>query len=289
MDNAITRRGRLLGAAALLCLLVVPIAVANGSGGPDASASASLKKQVKKLKKQVKQLTQQVDQVSKQPGPQGAQGETGAQGARGPEGPPGAATGPAGGDLTGSYPDPSIAGGAVDSAKVQNGSLGAEELSSSIPAARVTNGGGEFVPDGAFTVLDFDQEHYDTAGMHDNGSQSSRLTAPVSGVYQLSASIEWDAPQATEQLILVKNGVGGSSGTWLGENTGVFPNIDAGQVIGAVARLNAGDYVEVIVRQVNGGAITASIRPDAGSMAESLGATGDYTPAFSMSWIAPGP
>ena len=57
----------------------------------------------------------------------GAKGDTGPQGQAGPQGPAGSAggppSGPAGGDLTGSYPDPSIAGDAVNAAKVTDDSL----------------------------------------------------------------------------------------------------------------------------------------------------------------------
>ncbi len=58
-------------------------------------------------------------------GPRGAQGPAGAKGATGPVGP---ATGAAGGALTGNYPNPGLADGAVTSAKLANGSAVASKL-----------------------------------------------------------------------------------------------------------------------------------------------------------------
>jgi hypothetical protein len=125
-DRTIRHARLLLGAAALLALLVVPVAVAateDSSTGAQATASASVKKKVKKLTKKVRQLQQQLDALASQPGPQGPGGP------QGPEGPAGPSTGPAGGDLTGNYPNPSIANGAVNSAKVADGSLTGLDIS----------------------------------------------------------------------------------------------------------------------------------------------------------------
>jgi outer membrane murein-binding lipoprotein Lpp len=84
-------------AAALLAFVVAQVAIA-GPAGPTAESSGGLRAKVKSLTKQVATLKSQISGLTSQ--------VSALQGKQGSPAPP---TGPAGGDLTGSYPAPSLA------------------------------------------------------------------------------------------------------------------------------------------------------------------------------------
>jgi hypothetical protein len=103
----------LIGAAALLVLIVVPAALATGgsSSGPQATGSG-VKQKLKKVTGQVTQLQGQVKELQGQVAV--LQGEQG--GARPP-------SGAAGGDLTGNFPNPEIGPNAVGTGELQGDSV----------------------------------------------------------------------------------------------------------------------------------------------------------------------
>jgi hypothetical protein len=74
-----------------------------------------------------------ISSLTGQRGPAGPQGQAGPQGPAGPSGVPGSA----GGDLTGTYPELRISAGAVNSAKIADGTVGAPDIAPMEPFHRI--------------------------------------------------------------------------------------------------------------------------------------------------------
>ena len=165
-----------------------------------------------------------------------------------------------------------VATDAVGTDEIIDGSLGTSELSSTIPAARVTNSADESTRDRIGESLPFDSERYDTADMHTT-TNNARLTAPVTGIYDVSASVTWSFdPDGSRFVGLKKNGT-----TFIASQTQpAIAGRPTDQDVSHQALLQEGDYVEVRARQVSNNAL-AVIKFQ------------ETSPEFSMTWLAPGP
>jgi hypothetical protein len=191
----------------------------------------------------------------------GAKGDTGDPGPAGPPGEPGPAAGAAGGALSGAYPNPGLADGAVTPAKM-----------SAVPAVRVSLGVDHSVANNGSLLIPFDQEAYDTAGMHDL-AQPARLVAPIPGVYAVSATVNWETdPDGSRWVNLLRNGTDTVSAAIIR----AAPTGSTLENVTGYARFDAGDFF-VVRAQPSAAGNAVAVR----------GVLYSETTVVSMTWVAP--
>jgi hypothetical protein len=139
-----------------------------------------------------------------------------------------------------------------------------------VPAALVELGSNQSVPPTTDTFLNFDITSFDTDSMHNN-VHPDRLTAPIAGIYLVTASVVWGSiGNATE----IHTTVIGSA-QLVGYDTKAPTSAGgASDIVSGTVSLNAGDYVHVSVLQNS-----SASQPVHG---DAVGLT-----RFSMVWLAP--
>lgn len=127
-------------------------------------------------------------------------------------------------------------------------------LGLSRPAARLgRTTANQSIPHNTATALAWNAESEDTHNAHDNLTNASRFTAPVAGLYLVTATVTWNGNSTGTRQIGVR--VNGTT-TYSGERIGVDgASITFVQSISRMVRLAAGDYVEAVVVQTSGGAL----------------------------------
>lgn len=170
---------------------------------------------------------------------------------------------------------PAIADGAVSPLKI-----------GPTPAARVfipqqaPGCTSQVIEDGPAEVLQFSVEEFDTQSLHAAppvdcaAGMQSRLTAPVDGIYAVSAEITWPSdPDGHRSLSLLKTDIGGSTAV-ANDLTSAISGAGTQQAVSTLADLNSGEFVEIEASHTSGDPLT-------------LGASIDTY--LAMAWIGPAP
>jgi hypothetical protein len=114
---------------------------------------------------------------------------------------------------------------------------------------------------GTWTLMTFASEEYDTQSSHSTSSNTGRLTANETGLYQVHGMVTMDYHTSKNMagLQLRKNAAGSSTGgTLIAQSTTMISDnslIITAATINTMIRLTSSDYVELFVVQNSGGSL----------------------------------
>lgn len=171
----------------------------------------------------------------------------------------------------------------LHSTDIGNGAIGASKIGT-LPAVHADRSTNQTIPSGTTQFLALDEEQFDTDSMHDSTASGDctdasapptvpndcRVTAAISGIYQIDANIEWASPFAARTLTVLKNRAFPLGSAFAGSGA------DSSESISTLAELSAGDYVELAVEQVNTSGDPIAVNSET------------PTPELSLHWLSPG-
>ena len=162
--------------------------------------------------------------------------------------------------------------GSITGADLGAGAVGASNLAQ-IPSARVRRTANQSIPNGAFTAIQLTSETYDHQGLH-SSVNNSRLTAPIDGVYLITANAFW-APSSTGRRDLGIT-VDGNFVAFVAQPATTAVS-EVPLSVTTVYLMSAGDFAEAKVEQTSGSALNLEV----------AGGGSETSPEVSMTWLGP--
>jgi hypothetical protein len=156
--------------------------------------------------------------------------------------------------------------GDIGSIEIGNGKIGPVDRAAA-PGARVsrprdgpTCSGGQSIADATDEALAFSFEEFDQDGAHVGDPTCvnplrSRLTAPLTGLYEIGTGVEWPSNNAGTRTLQVRKNALTPLAT---ERIDAVSGAATVQTVQTLARLQEGEFVEAVVRKTGGGGLTVS-------------------------------
>lgn len=175
----------------------------------------------------------------------GQQGPAGPQGPPGPQGEPGSVVGaPAGGDLTGTYPDPQLGPDTV----------GIPEIGV-IPAVRIV-GSAASIPDTTVTTVNWGSgQSFETVSSMYDPADGTRLVAPVTGLYLAHASVGFNGNAAGVRTVAIAINGSNSNPACFDRRASASATLATFVNATCVVQLSAGQFITATVTQTSGAAL----------------------------------
>jgi hypothetical protein len=118
------------------------------------------------------------------------------------------------------------------------------------PAARVYNSANIAIATATLTTLTFNSERFDSGDLHSTSTNTSRLTAPITGVYSFGGTVRFaDNGTGIRQLALAVNG----NQVAATQSAAAAAGFGFDLTVTTLYQLAEGDYAELQAYQTSGG------------------------------------